>query len=117
MNIQQTRQEAAKIIVDVIGEWLAWPSQSRTVYITESGDIDSYTVNRPSDHYADLKTISEWAFGDRDSEDPRAPLTENEIDGLIQLFCTDWLIEEVMNPETGADETLYYADELATTNA
>lgn len=108
-QVEQTKEETAAIIVDEIGRWLAHPRQEHHVYVSVNNTIETRTHNMPADHLADIFTVNTWAFGDRDTDDIDAPLTPNEIDGLIELFTHDWLPTEFYHDEDGRTIYLEYA--------
>lgn len=117
LQINETRREVARTIVKAIGDWLARPEGRKgsiTVYIDKDGITDTYSLNAPADHVADLLVIDDWNLGERDEsisydDYTSEPFSDEEASAYIDLFSGDWLIYNIEHPELG-EVQIEYAD-------
>lgn len=113
MYIDCTRQEVAAYYIAELNAWLADPARSRTIYLTDDAGLGTYLDIPPDDHLADLFTINDWEFGPRQSSQPFAPLTAEEITSLTQNLVLTKSVEVALNPFSGVREELFYPEDMA----
>lgn len=107
MKVNVTKQQAAEFIVSQIDNWLRYSDFARIVMMDDQGDWSASGINQFGD--MELIKIEGWNYGNRDDYSLNY-LTEEEKQGLTQLFQTDWLITSVIDAE-GNEIELEYKDE------